>query len=276
MFCGKCGAENSGEARFCAKCGVPSQPPVAPAATPAADPPAIPGATVSSIPQMPPGFVAPPTTSAKAVASLILGFLFFAFPAAIAAIVLGHLALLDIRKSAGRLTGQGIAIGGLVLGYLGIVMIPLVLIIAAIAIPNILRSRMAADQISAVDSLREINSAATTYSNTYHDGYPQDLDALAGLGTQSCDHAGLIDGELAAGIRNGYIFRYEPAAGDANLQAPATPAPGCSVAGARGYTLTADPVTRGTTGQRSFYTDATGVTRYETNGPATADSEPVE
>jgi len=65
----------------------------------------------------------------------ICGFL-FPFLLSIAAIILGHLSLSEIKKSAGRVTGQGLAIAGLVLGYLGIVTIPVILIIAAIAIPN--------------------------------------------------------------------------------------------------------------------------------------------
>ena len=81
---------------------------------------------------MPPAGV---PTSGKAIASLICGIFTLFFPASIAAIILGHLSLSAIRKSAGRLGGRGVAIAGLVLGYAGITLIPLILIIAAIAIP---------------------------------------------------------------------------------------------------------------------------------------------
>ena len=85
----------------------------------------------------------PPQNSGKALASLICGVVFFFWPlSAIAAVVLGHLALADIQRSAGRLAGRGMAIGGLVTGYIGTSLLP-ILIIAAIAIPNLLRSRRA-------------------------------------------------------------------------------------------------------------------------------------
>ena len=272
MFCPKCGVQNPDEAKFCSACGSPFQtaaPPLTTQAQPA--PPA---------PITPPAYVPPPTTSGKAVASLICGFLFFFPPTAIAAVVLGHISLSDIRKSAGRIMGRGIAIGGLVLGYFGIAIIPIILIVAAIAIPNFVHSRMALNQASAVSSLRQISVAATSYAATYNNGYPPDLESLSGTtAISTCDHAGLIDGILAGGIRNGYIFTYTPTArdtsGNTNV-APTTRGEGCTTMGSGGFTVTADPVTRGTTGQSSYYTDSTGVIRVEQNGPATAQSDPLE
>jgi type IV pilus assembly protein PilA len=272
MFCVKCGAQNPDDGRFCAACGSPLEAVrSAPTAAPAQ---AAPTPSPSSIP---PPFVAPPTTSGKAVASLILGFLFFAFPAAVAAVVLGHMALSDIRKSAGRITGQGIAIGGLVLGYLGIAIIPVTLIIAAIAIPNFVRARMAADQASAVGALREINVAATSYAATYDNGFPPDLATISGTtSVASCDHAGLIDGMLASGTRYGYVFTYTATSGESSSNPPPkAPGSGCSVMGSAGYAVTAEPVKRGTTGEAGYYTDSTGVIRVEQNGPATAGSDPL-
>lgn len=273
MFCGQCGSPNPDGAKFCGKCGRELQAPVPQpvvSASASVEPTPFSGA-VSRAPAMP-GPANPPTTSGKAVASLICGFLFFAFPAAIAAIVLGHLSLSDIRKSAGRLTGEGIAIGGLVLGYLGALMIPFVLIVAAIAIPNLLRARMAANQASAVGSLREIEQASIAYSGTYRNGFPPSIEALSGLGEPSCDHASLIDEELASGSQRGYVFTYSATPGDDPKAATKPPANGCSAAGSGGFAVTADPVTRGTTGRTSYYVDQTGIIRYETDGEATADS----
>lgn len=73
------------------------------------------------------------------------------------------------------------AITGLVLGYLGIAVIPLKLIIAAIAIPNLLRARIAANEASAVATLRSINSAQVAYQATYPAvGFARDLPSLGG------------------------------------------------------------------------------------------------
>lgn len=268
MFCGKCGATNPDDGKFCTRCG--SALTVGPVAAVAAPTP------VAGPTSVPVGFVEPPHTSGKAVTSLIFGFLFFALPAAVVAIVLGHIALSDIRKSAVQLKGHGIAVAGLVLGYLGIAMIPLLLIIAAVAIPNLLRSRMAANEASAVSSLRAIDVASLRYAGTYGNGYPPNLDTLTGEGTASCDHAGLISGPLASGQRDGYLFTY-------HLMTDGTPpglaaqgkGAGCTVGGGSGFTVSADPVTPGATGNRSFYVDQTGIIRYEMNGAATANSAPL-
>jgi len=129
-------------------------------------------------------------TSGKAIASLICGILFFFLPSAIVAIIMGHLSLSDIRRSAGRLGGRGMAIAGLVLGYTGLAIIP-VLIIAAIAIPNLLRARMAANEASAVGSLRTINTACVTYGTEYK-SFPTSLANLGPGAHSNANAAGLI------------------------------------------------------------------------------------
>jgi len=102
-----------------------------------------------------PAWNGPQESSGKATASMVCGILFFVWPfTAIAAVVLGHLALAEIKKSAGRLAGRGMAMAGLILGYIGVAMVPFILIIAAIAIPNLLRAKMAANEASAVGTLR--------------------------------------------------------------------------------------------------------------------------
>lgn len=85
-------------------------------------------------------------TSGKAIASLICGIFFFILPAAIVAVILGHLSCSEIGKSLGRIRGRGLALAGLILGYFGVAFIPFILIIAAIAIPNLLRARIAANE----------------------------------------------------------------------------------------------------------------------------------
>lgn len=263
MFCALCGADNPNDGHFCSKCGalLQGQRPLAPP-VPAFDGPA-------------PQYIGPSEMSGKAIGSLICGILFFFFPVAIVAIVLGHLSLSEIRQAGGRLTGRGLAIAGLVLGYAGISFIP-ILIIAALAIPNLLRARMAADEASAVGSLRTVVTAAYSYQESFSNGYPPSLKALDGIGSGSsgCDHAQLIDPILATGEKSGYVFTYIalPALADAQVPSPQAAAHGCTVRGGTSFTVNADPVTRGTTGQRSFFADRSGVLRFTSDGSANANS----
>jgi type IV pilus assembly protein PilA len=268
MFCPKCRMANPDSAQYCSKCG--NSLPASPAAV----------ATTRHQDSAAGGSRVP--TSAKATASLLCGIFAFLPPASIAAIILGHLSLSDIRKSAGRLGGRGAAIVGLVLGYAGIAAIPLILIIAAIAIPNLLRAKMVANEAAAVDSLRAINIAAVQYASTYQNGFPSNFEAFGNEegSARNCNHAGLLDRRLGAGQRNGYIFNYSPRFPDGEpgpVVSPKAAAKGCTSGGASGYAVTADPIQRGSTAERSYYTDQTGIIRYSDNGePATADSPPLE
>jgi type IV pilus assembly protein PilA len=261
MFCQRCGATNPDTSAFCVSCGRPlqNQEVISP-----------PAPMVYGSPQ---GGPAPSETSGKAIASLICGLLFFIFPAAVAAIILGHLSLSEINKSAGRLAGRGLAITGLVFGYGGVAFIPFVLIIAAIAIPNLLRARMAANEASAVGALRGIETASLTYSATYGNGFPPSLQAMGDgdSGPASCDQARLIEPALVSGPKDGYVFSYiaDPA------DPPKAPADGCTRVGGTSFEIHADPTTRGTTGQRSFFADESGVIRYEADGPAGTESLPL-
>ena len=142
-----------------------------------------------------------------------------------------------------------------------LIVVAIILIIAAIAIPNLLRSKMAANEASAVGSLRTINVAAITYSTTYG-GYPAALSNLGPATSATSASADLIDAVLASGSKTGYVFTYAAGAADAGGHVLS-------------YSLHADPLTRGTTGQRSFYTDQSGVIRSDTGASATAASTPL-
>jgi type IV pilus assembly protein PilA len=282
MLCSACGETNALGAKFCVRCGSPLPSGQQPSsATPAEATPTPAGGSVHGLaaPRVVEPLSAPtqrPENSGKAIASLVCGFFMWIFPAAVAAIILGHVSLSEIGRSAGRLKGRGMAITGLVLGYAGLLFIPFILIIAAIAIPNLLRARQAANESSAIGSLRTIEVAAISYSTQYRNGFPPTLAALDGEGSggPSCDHAQLIERGLGLGQMNGYVFEYmatgtETSADDARAR-------GCSVSGSSSFEVHADPITRGTTGERSFYTDQTGVIRFEERAPATAASAPVE
>jgi len=134
-----------------------------------------------------------------------------------------------------------------------LIVVAIILIIAAIAIPNLLRSRLAANEASAVGSLRTINTSAVTYASTYPDsGFPASLAAMGGatpcaaLSTAAC----LIDAVLASGTKSGYVFNWT----------------GDGAAISVGYSITALPVTVGSSGQRSFFSDQSGVIRYNAAG----------
>ena len=202
--------------------------------------------------------------SGKAIASLICGIFFFVLPASIVAIIMGHLSLSDIRRSAGRLSGRGMAITGLVLGYVGLSFIP-VLIIAAIAIPNLLRAKMAANEASAVGSLRSYSYAMGAYAAKCPKvGFPQSLANL-GPGRGDCARAQLLDNSLGTGtpVKSGYVFHYV-AGGPDNLGQTTS------------FVITADPINQGATGLRHFYVDQTEVIRWSNSGPADADSAALQ
>ena len=140
----------------------------------------------------------------------------------------------------------------------------IILIIAAIAIPNLLRSKMAANErFGAVGSIRTINTVSVQYSTTYG-GYPTSLQALGGPagGTAAASSAELIDNVLAAGTKSGYTFTFTTGATDGNGNVIA-------------YTLTGVPTSVGTTGQRQFFTDQSGVIRANATGAATLNSTPL-
>jgi type IV pilus assembly protein PilA len=274
MFCPNCGTTNPDSGQFCSKCGSPLT--AAAAARPTTGPGAVPG---GSLPTPPPLHGNPPT-SGKAIASLVCGVFTIFLPASIAAVILGHMAHSEIRKSAGRIGGQGIATIGLVLGYLGLMVLP-IMIVAAIAIPNLLRARMAANEASAVGSLRVIETAAISYDSEFENGFPSSLDVLGGApsGERTCNHASLIGGPLASGQKSGYLFTYTPAFpgnSAAPVISPKAAAKGCTSGGASGFTVTAEPLQRGSTGMRSFFADQTGIIRFSAGGEsATADSPPL-
>ena len=146
-----------------------------------------------------------------------------------------------------------------------LVVIAIILIIAAIAIPRLLQSRMAANEAGAVAALRTIATVQVTYNFTYQQGFAPSLAALGPPppGNQAnANQAGLVDEVLASSIRNGYTFVYVPI-DTSGLGAPDR------------YTVNANPVAVGQTGQRYFYVDQTNVIRYAVGGAAGPNSTPI-
>lgn len=151
----------------------------------------------------------------------------------------------DQRRQAyakGRLKARGFSLIEL------LIVVAIILIIAAIAIPNLLRAKMAANESAAVSSIHAINTSEIAYSSAY-----PGIGFSAALGDLGPTGGGFIDAALASGTKSGYVFTYVQ---------------DTSTSPSLGYTLNVDPVTPGVTGQRHFYSDQDNVTRY--NQTATA------
>jgi type IV pilus assembly protein PilA len=231
MLCSKCGAQVTELTKFCSNCG---------ALTTDAQ-----GSTLSAAAAPPPPYAGPEQTSGKAIASLVCGIINI-FPLSVVAIILGHISVSEIAKSAGRLKGRGLAITGLVLGYLGVVAIPFILILAAIAIPNLLRAKISANEASAVGSMRNLLTAEVMYqTNNSKAGYTCNLSDLTGL-----------DSNLAAGQKHGYTFAIQNCKSD-QPDGPVT-----------SFQMIATPVTRNATGAQAFCADESGVIKFDRRGSA--------
>ena len=141
-----------------------------------------------------------------------------------------------------------------------LVVVMIILIIVAIAIPSFVQARMKANEASAVSSMRVIQSAELMYSQLYPDiGFSKNLHDMGANGTDchtpSATNACLImDDNLANGFKSGYFF---DVAGDP--QKPST-----------GYSVNGTPEVAGISGRCSFSSDQTGEIMATVVGGATA------
>ena len=132
------------------------------------------------------------------------------------------------------------------------IVVAIIALIAAVAIPNMLRARHNADETAAIASCRTLVSSFESWrANQTPLSYPADLGVL------SAANPPYIDTVLSSGTKQGYSFTY--AFGSANT-----------------YTLNADPVTSGVTGTRGFFVDQTGVIRVSASGAADGTSPPLD
>ena len=130
-----------------------------------------------------------------------------------------------------------------------LVVVAIILIVAAIAIPNLLGARTSANEASAVGSVRTLNMVCVTYSSTYSAGFPPALSNLGPSAAPDATAADLIDASLVSGTKSGYDFVYAPGAPDSDGAIDT-------------YTLNANPSVPGQSGGRFFYTDQSGVITY--------------
>ena len=195
-----------------------------------------------------------------AVASLVLGILAVLSLGilgilGIIGLVLGIVAYRRAKQSPAKYGGEGMALAGMIVSGLSLFMFAYMGIVAAIAIPNLLAARKAANEGSAISSMRTLVSAEATYQATVGAGSYGTLEELVA--------AGLVDDKLGKGVKNGYRFeiRVKPARSKsewASFEAVAVPVKyGSSGAG---------------TGKRSFYVDESGVLRAGDKGGIEASS----
>jgi type IV pilus assembly protein PilA len=140
-----------------------------------------------------------------------------------------------------------------------LIVVAIILIIAAIAIPNYLRSKMRANEATAVENVRTITTASVVYSTTYNIGFAPTLAALSGNSLiPDPTQAGLIDVVLGAGTKGGYSFTYSVTATD-------------NAGNVTNYSVNADPIVAGSSGDRHFYSDQSAIIRQNfttTAGPS--------
>ena len=150
-----------------------------------------------------------------------------------------------------------------------LIVVAIILIIAAIAIPNLLRSRIAANEASAAQSMHSINTAEITYSSTYGVGFAP----LANLGgpvpcpnPPTANSACVLDSVLSTAPfhKSGYIFAM-----------PIPGAVGTTAVPNLNFQATADPLAPGQTGVRHFYTDDSNVIRFNATAVATSADSPL-
>lgn len=192
-----------------------------------------------------------------AIAALTLGVLsFLTFgllgAGAITGIILASVAMSRVKREPHKYGGRGMAIAGLVLSITSLASLVPFGLVAAIAIPNLLAARMAANEGSAQHSLRIITQAEFTYHDI--------LNKYATLDELAAQN--LIDSQLATGSKNGYKFSVEPTTDETNVE---------------GFAVVAVPLEYRSSGRRSFYVDQSLVLRAADNhgGPASKLDAPL-
>jgi type IV pilus assembly protein PilA len=146
-----------------------------------------------------------------------------------------------------------------------LIVVAIILIIAAIAIPNLMRAKIAANQSAAVGTLRTMSSANATYSSTYNDGYSPNLATLGGAANApaTCGNAELIDEVLSTdpAQKGGYQYTYT---NNGQVQLTTGIPAGCPGSGFTGFSISTTPLAT-STGTTGYCIDETGVIRVDVN-----------
>jgi len=137
-----------------------------------------------------------------------------------------------------------------------LIVVAIIGIIAAIAVPGLLRARMSGNEVSAIGSMRAVNSGQSTYSSSCGaGGYAQSLaDLLKAPGSST---AGFVSPDLSTNgvIKSGYAVNVGAGSVTTVVTTGANTCNASAADAVASYFGEAHPVTVGTTGQRSFGTD---------------------
>lgn len=142
-----------------------------------------------------------------------------------------------------------------------VILVAILIVLAAILIPNLLHSSLSGNEESAVSSLHKLNAACASYSMLYG-GYPKILTNLGPGNPPSSASADLVDSALASGSKDGYAFTYAAGAADVS-------------GNVLSYSITAIPANSTRGGRRRFFTDQSGVIRANMTGAADLSSTPI-
>jgi len=157
-----------------------------------------------------------------------------------------------------------------------LIVVAIIGIIAAIAVPGLLRARMSGNEASAIGSLRAVNSSEATYASSCGgNGYAQSLEDLA-LPPVAGQQA-FISPDLATTgvVKSGYTVTLAAEAGAAVVTLAAATCNGAAADAMASYHGVSTPVTVGSTGQRAFGTDSRGTIFFDNTGAAIANPIPA-
>ena len=215
-YCAHCGSPVRGGTSFCEKCGAslstaaPPAPVAAGESPPAYDAPPPPPSRSYPPPPYPPGFATPgymppaptvPTTNGFSIASLVLGIVWVFGIGAILAVIFGFVARKQIRESGGRQGGAGLALAGIILGFVGIAGL-ILWIVVIVAVANNINNCL--NQFP-----NNPNAACGTNFNTGTSGNSLNSGSFGNTGTSAnSGPTGSTTNSGSTGVVNGTVFSF--------------------------------------------------------------------
>lgn len=173
-----------------------------------------------------------------------------------------------LTAAQGRPEPTGVRMRGTAKGFSLIellIVVAIILIIAAIAIPNLIKSRIAANESATVGNLKTMTNSLATYVTLYPEcGFPDSLTRLGPGSPPTNAAAGMLDAVMAqdAFIKSGYNFTYALVGGTGD----------CAGTPGTDYEIEAQPAVQNKTGVRGFWVDSSHLIRGDPDGDAGSSS----